>query len=117
MSCHPSWANDSQEADAKKTVFLAAVSKLNFRQEEEKRRMVEQSSKGASGGGGEKGGGKGGNSGNWSSDEMALLIKAVNLFPAGEKNCFHIFTDTAFQHIAMKFDTIASFFKSAIQKR
>ena len=80
-----------QGGDAKKSAFLAAVSRLNSRQEEEKRRMVEQSSKGASGGGGgERGGGKGG--GNWSSDEMGLLIKAVNLFPAGETTSFGICT-------------------------
>lgn len=85
-----------RQADAKKSVFLSAVSRLNSRQEEEKRRMVEQSSKGASGGGGERGGGKGGN--NWSSDEMALLIKAVNLFPAGTNQRWEVVANFVNQH-------------------
>ena len=81
-------------ASDKKTVFLAAVEKLNRRQEEEKQRMVERSAKGA-GGGGDKSGGSGKE---WSNDELALLIKAVNLFPAGTNQRWEVVANFINQH-------------------
>ena len=62
--------------DCAKT-FLKAVQELNDKLEKEKIELLEKSTKGATGGE------KTATSKPWSSDDLALLIKAVNLFPAG----------------------------------
>ena len=71
--------NERLGKDVKKgrDVFLGEVSALNSRLEEERGMMVDRSSKGVKG---EKGASK---TREWSHDEQQLLIKAVNLFPAG----------------------------------
>lgn len=60
--------------------LLRCIAEVDSRQEKERMETMEKSSKG-SGGGADKSGGSGAA---WSSDELSLLIKAVNLFPAGE---------------------------------
>ncbi len=54
---------------------------MNTRLEAEKQAQLEAAQRGRGGAGGE-GGGRGAKA-PWSEQEMALLIKAVNLFPAG----------------------------------
>ena len=68
------------DKDAGRTIFLDAVETLNERLDKEKMDMV------TGGGSGAKGGASKGVAGapEWSSDELSLLIKAVNLFPAGK---------------------------------
>jgi DnaJ family protein C protein 2 len=79
--------------DEKKRLFLEAVYRLNSSQDAEKFKMVEKSAKGA--GGGEKTvtGGKA-----WSSDELSLLVKGVNLFPAGTTQRWEVVANFIMQH-------------------
>ena len=73
-------AEHTGDKDAGRTIFLDAVDTLNQRLEKEKMDMV------TGGGSGPKVAGKGvAGAPEWSSDELGLLIKAVNLFPAGNK--------------------------------
>lgn len=62
-----------------KQAFLEIIEKVNHKLDKEKLEMMEKSAKSGSG---DKSGS--GSSQTWSSDELALLIKAVNLFPAGK---------------------------------
>ena len=50
---------------------------LNAKVEQEKKEVMEQSKKQNDGSGGSK------VKGNWTDEEVSILIKAVNLFPAG----------------------------------
>jgi DnaJ family protein C protein 2 len=71
--------NGKSKAEGR-TVFLKTVQDLKQRLEKEKLKEVEKATKGASGNE------KVSTLKSWSGDELALLIKAVNLFPAGTVN-------------------------------
>ena len=70
---------DKSKAEAQK-VFAKAVDDLNEKLEKEKLDALEKATKGSSGAE------KSSASKPWSSDDLALIIKAVNLFPAGTTN-------------------------------
>ena len=57
--------------------MYAQVELLNAKVEQEKTEVMEQSKKQNDGSGGSK------VKGNWTDEEVSILIKAVNLFPAG----------------------------------
>ena len=84
--------------------FKEAVQRLNDRLEKDKMDQVERAQKGGSGGGGSGGGGSGASGGQaggkaeWSTDELALLIKAVNLFPAGTNQRWEVVASFVNQH-------------------
>ena len=73
-------------------VFVQAVKELNDKLEKDKLETMEKAQKGASGGAGSS------SSKAWSSDELALLIKAVNLFPAGTNQRWEVVANFINQH-------------------
>lgn len=75
-----------------RAVFLGAVNTLNSRLEEERGKMADT----GKGNKGEKGAGKSGKE--WSTDEIQLLIKAVNVFPAGTNQRWEVVAEFINQH-------------------
>eukprot|EP00095_Tigriopus_kingsejongensis_P006425 maker-scaffold469_size162558-snap-gene-0.27 protein:Tk06425 transcript:maker-scaffold469_size162558-snap-gene-0.27-mRNA-1 annotation:"hypothetical protein DAPPUDRAFT_312603" len=73
-------------------VFAAKVEELNDRLRKEKLEIMETATKG---GGGDKSSKV---LKEWSQDELALLIKAVNLFPAGTNNRWEVVASFINQH-------------------
>lgn len=69
---------------AKRDVFVAAVSHLNEKLEREKLQALETVAQKNDRSGGSNSSSKN----DWSPDELTLLIKAVNLFPAGGSSFF-----------------------------
>ena len=68
-----------------KEAFLAKVAELQSQLEMDKRKQLEATQKSSSGGGG------GGDKKVWSEEELQMLIKAVNLFPAGTQDrCVYV---------------------------
>ena len=63
-----------------KEAFLAKVAEVQSQLEMDKRKQLEAAQKSSSGGGG------GGDKKVWSEEELQMLIKAVNLFPAGTQD-------------------------------
>lgn len=87
-------------ADKCRLLFEEAVGQLNRRIDQEKQAYLQQgaatggsAAAGAGGGGGKKKGG-----GNWSPEELNLLIKAVNLFPAGTNQRWEVVANFINQH-------------------
>ena len=76
----------------KKAVFVNAVTNLNEKLEKEKLELVEKATKGATSGE------KSSSAKPWSSEELAHLIKAVNLFPAGTSNRWEVVASFINQH-------------------
>ena len=59
---------------------MSKMKEVHRKLEEDKRKTVEASQKSSSGGG------EGGNKKAWKEEELQMLIKAVNLFPAGTQD-------------------------------
>ena len=68
--------------EAKKT-FFDAIKKFNDKMEEERLEAAQMTSKGSEGG-------KGKTLSEWTTEELQLLIKSVNLFPAGTVNRYTV---------------------------
>ena len=93
------------EADGCRAIFEEALVELNRRIDQEKQQYLPQggssgsspatctSSAAAGGGGGKKKG-----TGNWTPEELNLLIKAVNLFPAGTNQRWEVVANFINQH-------------------
>lgn len=81
-------------ADKCRALFDSAVSELNQRIDREKQQTLQQSSGSSAAGGGDKKKGPG----SWSPEELNLLIKAVNLFPAGTNQRWEVVANFVNQH-------------------
>jgi len=85
----------SKDSSSARLVFIDAFTSLNAKLEKEKLETVEKASGGSSKGAGTTSG-KG--AGDWSNDELSLLIKAVNLFPAGTAQRWEVVANFVNQH-------------------
>ena len=84
-----------KDQNSQRLVFIEAYTDLNDKLEKEKLETIEKASSGSSKGSGSTSA-KG--LGDWSSDEIALLIKAVNLFPAGTNQRWEVLANYVNQH-------------------
>lgn len=85
-------AEGSSAASAAGQVFRQSVQKLNDQMEQEKLKLVERAAKGGSSSD------KSDLTKTWSPDELSLLIKAVNLFPAGTTQRWDVVASFINQH-------------------
>lgn len=90
-------------ADQGRPVFDEAVAELNRRIDEEKQQHLQgggsqSAGVGNAGGGGSSGSKKKGGANQWSPEELNLLIKAVNLFPAGTNQRWEVVANFINQH-------------------
>ncbi|RUS72161.1 hypothetical protein EGW08_020077 [Elysia chlorotica] len=81
--------------DSGKDIFMKGVNEVNEQLEEEKRKQLELTTQ-KSGGGGASGGAKK----DWSEAETQVLIKGVNLFPAGTQDRWEVIANFISQHVA-----------------
>ena len=92
--------HSSDNVDESRTVFESAVRELNRRISEEKQQHLQphqqQHQAPPSGGGGSSSSSS--KKGNWSPEELNLLIKAVNLFPAGTNQRWEVVANFVNQH-------------------
>jgi len=84
-----------KDENSQRFVFIEAYTNLNDKLEKEKLETIEKASGGSSKGSVSTSG-KG--LGNWSDDELALLIKAVNLFPSGTNERWEVLANYVNQH-------------------
>lgn len=81
------------DKDRAKEAFLAKVTELQDQLDRDKRQHLEAAQKSSAGGGGS------GDRKAWSDDELQMLIKAVNLFPAGTKDRWEVIAAFIGQHV------------------
>lgn len=86
------------DADRRKKVFLEKAKALEERLEREKAEQVGGTQGGRSQGGGAMDKGSSSASSSWSPDDVQLLVKAVNLFPAGTANRWEVVAAFLNQH-------------------
>lgn len=93
--------NQAMEAasnvDERKSLFLEKAKALEERLEREKAEQLGGAQSGRSQGGGDKGS-SASSSSSWSADDVQLLVKAVNLFPAGTANRWEVVAAFLNQH-------------------
>ncbi|XP_059489975.1 dnaJ homolog subfamily C member 2 [Neocloeon triangulifer] len=82
----------AQNAEEGRETFKTWLQKLEDRLQKERKQVMESAAKGATGKG------KGGSSTEWTPDDLALLIKAVNLFPAGTNQRWDVVAQFINQH-------------------
>ena len=85
-----------KEHTSARSIFIEAFEELNARLEKEKMEAMERVSGGTTGASTGTSSSKG--KGDWSNDELALLIKAVNLFPAGTNQRWDVVASFINQH-------------------
>ena len=85
-----------KEHTSARSIFIEAFEELNARLEKEKMEAMERVSGGATGASNGASSSKG--KGDWSNDELALLIKAVNVFPAGTNQRWEVVASYINQH-------------------
>ena len=86
--------NSRLEKNGRET-FKEAVQRLNDRLEKDKMDQVEKAQRGGAGAASSGGSSR---RAEWSTDELALLIKAVNLFPAGTNQRWEVVASFVNQH-------------------
>uniref|UniRef100_A0A131XFI1 Putative ribosome-associated chaperone zuotin translation n=1 Tax=Hyalomma excavatum TaxID=257692 RepID=A0A131XFI1_9ACAR len=86
----------ASNVDERKSLFLEKAKALEERLEREKAEQLGGSQSGRSQGGGDKGSTS--SSSSWSPDDVQLLVKAVNLFPAGTANRWEVVAAFLNQH-------------------
>lgn len=88
----------ASDADRRKQLFLEKAKALEERLEREKAKQVGGTQGGRSQGGGATDKGSSSTSSSWSPDDVQLLVKAVNLFPAGTANRWEVVAAFLNQH-------------------
>nr|XP_050028030.1 dnaJ homolog subfamily C member 2-like [Dermacentor andersoni] len=86
----------ASNVDERKTLFLEKAKALEERLEREKAEQLGGAQSGRSQGGGDKGSAS--SSSSWTPDDVQLLVKAVNLFPAGTANRWEVVVAFLNQH-------------------
>lgn len=85
-------------ADKCRLLFEEALSELNRRIDQEKQAYLQQGAATAAASSASSGAAKKKGGGNWSPEELNLLIKAVNLFPAGTNQRWEVVANFINQH-------------------
>ena len=86
----------ASDKESGRIAFREAFNELNVKLEKEKMEAIEKAHSGSSSGSGQHSATKG--KGDWSTDELGLLIKAVNLFPAGTNQRWEVVASFINQH-------------------
>jgi len=86
---------ESKDVDGSRGVFQEAVQLMNAKLEKDKLDVMEKAQKGT---GASQGSGANSGAAQWSTEELAAIVKAVNLFPAGTNQRWEVVASFVNQH-------------------